>query len=363
MHRLLYFSYFLVVFSTALAQITPSYACNNSPDLCTRSYANVTHLGAHDSPFIRDQSNGFSLSGNQNLNTTLQLQSGVRLLTAQVHKFNNALNLCHTSCDLLNTGSLSSWLKEIRRWMDQNPHEVVTVLLVNSDNAAAKDLHNEFLRANITNYAYTPRSAGTALSTWPTLNEMISNGTRLVAFVANIDSSAQTVAPYLLDEFTYIFENPYEVSSLTNFTCSPDRPSSVRGQTSVAIESGRLPLMNHILYDLQSLLGASVPDIDNITTTNAPSNVVGSLGIAADDCKKEYGKIPTFVLVDFFDQGPAIETVDRLNGITAVGRINTTEAAQKVKISQTNSAKGNRCGYGGLGLVVSLGIALMVGWF
>lgn len=246
--------------------------------------------------------------------------------------------------------------------MGQNPYEVVTVLLVNSDNAAAKDLDAEFKRANVTHYTYTPPSVGTALSTWPTLNDMISNGTRLVTFVTNLDSSAQAVAPYLLDEFTYIFENPYEVSSLTNFTCSPDRPSSVRGQTSVAIQSGRLPLMNHILYDLQSLFGASIPDIDNITTTNAPSEVVGSLGTAVDDCKKEYGKNPTFVLVDFFDQGPAIETVDRMNGITAVGRINTAEAAEKAKISQTNSAKGKQCGYGFLGLVFGLSTAFMVGW-
>ncbi|KAL9035022.1 MAG: hypothetical protein Q9214_006780, partial [Letrouitia sp. 1 TL-2023] len=347
---------------TTSAQANPSYACNNSPDLCNRSYANVTHLGAHDSPFIRDQSTGDSLSGNQHLNTTLQLQSGVRLLTAQVHRYDNALSLCHTSCDLFNAGTLSTWLTEIKRWIEHNPYEVVTVLLVNSDNAAAKDLHAEFGRANITGYAYTPPSAGTALSVWPSLNNMISNGTRLVTFVTNLDSSAQAVAPYLLDEFTYIFENPYEVSSLTNFTCSPDRPSSVRSQTSAAIESGRLPLMNHILYDVQSLLGASIPDIDNITTTNAPSKVVGSLGAAADDCKKEYGKNPTFVLVDFFDQGPAIETVDRMNGITAVGRINTAQAAEKAKISQTNSAKGKQRGYGVVGLVFGLSTALMIGW-
>ncbi|KAI4214658.1 MAG: hypothetical protein LQ351_002731 [Letrouitia transgressa] len=245
--------------------------------------------------------------------------------------------------------------------MDHNPYEVVTVLLVNSDNAAAEDLHVEFQRANITKYAYTPPSTGTALSTWPTLNDMISNGTRLVTFVTNLGSSAQAVAPYLLDEFTYIFENPYEVSSLTGFTCSPDRPSSVRSQTSVAIQSGRLPLMNHILYDLQSLFGASIPDIDNITTTNAPSKVVGSLGTAADNCKKEYGKNPTFVLVDFFDQGPAIQTVDRMNGITAVGRIKTAEAAEQAKLSQTNSAKGRQCGYRFLGLILGLSTAFMVG--
>ena len=40
-------------------------ACNNSPDLCSRSYSNITQLGAHDSAFLRDSSTGFSSSGNQ----------------------------------------------------------------------------------------------------------------------------------------------------------------------------------------------------------------------------------------------------------------------------------------------------------
>lgn len=39
--------------------------CNNSPDLCTRSYSNITYLGAHDSPFLRDSSTSNSDSGNQ----------------------------------------------------------------------------------------------------------------------------------------------------------------------------------------------------------------------------------------------------------------------------------------------------------
>ena len=40
-------------------------ACNNSPDLCSRSYSSITQLGAHDSAFLRDSSTGFSSSGNQ----------------------------------------------------------------------------------------------------------------------------------------------------------------------------------------------------------------------------------------------------------------------------------------------------------
>lgn len=42
-----------------------STACNNSPDLCNKSYGEITHLGAHDSPFVSDESTDNSLAGNQ----------------------------------------------------------------------------------------------------------------------------------------------------------------------------------------------------------------------------------------------------------------------------------------------------------
>lgn len=213
---------------------------------------------------------------------------------------------------------------------------VVTILLVNSDNASAEDLHAEFGAAQITSYAYTPLSTTTATTTWPTLDQLIANSTRLVTFVASLDSSKNTVAPYLLDEFTFVFENPFEVLNLTGFSCVPDRPAAVKGNASIAVQSGRLPLMNHFL-DTQEAFGVEVPDIENIKTTNNQTGPVGNLGDAAKECKTLYGRAPTFILVDFFDQGPAISTVDSLNGITAVGR---TEAAA-TPMESTSGSTGN----------------------
>ncbi|MCJ1469321.1 hypothetical protein MMC07_007954 [Pseudocyphellaria aurata] len=257
--------------------------------------------------------------GVRNMDSISQLNAGVRLLSAQVHEKDGEWHLCHSSCDLLDAGKLGDWLAKIKSWMDSNSHEVVTILLVNSDNASAEDLHAEFAAAKITSYAYTPPSTTTAITTWPTLGEMIANSTRLVTFVASLDPSTNTVAPYLLDEFTFVFENPFEVYSLSGFSCVPDRPSAVKGSASTAVQSGRLPLMNHFL-DTKQAFGVEVPDIGNITITNNQTGPVGNLGDAATECKTLYGRAPTFVLVDFFDQGPAISTVDSLNGITAVGR-------------------------------------------
>lgn len=131
-----------------------STACNNSPDLCDRSYGEITHLGAHDSPFVRDASTSDSLAANQYVlscrsychplvvtlqtnsfslfcryyDTPTQLSAGVRLVTAQVHNSNSQWRLCHTSCNLLDAGLLSDWLQDIKSWLDDNPNEGVSTV-------------------------------------------------------------------------------------------------------------------------------------------------------------------------------------------------------------------------------------------
>lgn len=203
----------------------------------------------------------------------------------------------------------------------------MTIILVNSDNAAASDLHAEFQAASITSYAYTPPSPASTLQAWPTLETLIAANTRLITFVASLSPSTNTVAPYLLDQFTFVSENPFEVTSLSGFSCDPDRPASVKGDAKTAITNGLLPLINHF-KSVEQAFGILIPDVNNITVTNGPSDSIGSLGSTATQCKSVYGKAPTFILVDFFDKGPAINTVDNLNGITAVGR--SIPAAQQI---------------------------------
>lgn len=194
--------------------------------------------------------------------------------------------------------------------------KVVTILLVNSDGATASELHAEFTTASITDYAYAPTALNSVPSVWPTLQTMIDNGKRLVTFVAAVEPSSE--APYLMDEWTYVWENPYDVSSPTGFSCNPGRPSAVANDLSAALSSNRLPLMNHFLYsNALASLGIQFPNASYVDTTNAPSGGVGNLGSTAAMCKQQWnGRQPTFILVDFYNKGPAIETVDNLNNVT-----------------------------------------------
>ncbi|KAK3717632.1 hypothetical protein LTR37_005699 [Vermiconidia calcicola] len=302
-----------------------SIACNNSPSLCSKRYDQITYLGAHDSPFLRDASTDYSTSGNQYYNSTVQLSGGVRLLTAQVQLTDNdgtELHVCHSSCSLLDAGRLSDWLGEVRVWMESNPNEVVTLLLVNGAGASASDLASQYQRAGITtNLAYTPSGSTSGTQSWPTLQSLISGGTRLVNFVASL--SDNSAAPYLMNEFTYIFENNYEITTPSSFSCEAFRPSDAPGYATEAISGNKMPLMNHFLYQETGgdFLSIQSPNATYVTTTNAPSGGIGNLGTVADTCNEYYGRNPSYILVDFFNVGPAMATVDRLNGVTtAVGR-------------------------------------------
>lgn len=99
-------------------------ACNGQDALCSRPYSNVTFVGSHDSAFV-----GPLPSQNQLLSVTDQLGLGVRFLQSQTHDKDGAIEMCHTSCDLLDAGTLTDYLKPIKAFMDANPNEVVTLLM------------------------------------------------------------------------------------------------------------------------------------------------------------------------------------------------------------------------------------------
>ncbi|KAF2139130.1 uncharacterized protein K452DRAFT_290228 [Aplosporella prunicola CBS 121167] len=352
--------------ATSTAQSTTT-ACNNSPSLCSRSYGNITHLGAHDSAFVRDSSTSFSTSGNQFYNSTTQLDAGVRLLSAQVHQVTgdsgaSEWHLCHSSCNLLDMGKLSEWLADIKTWLDANANDVVTLVLVNSDDATAAQLKAEFDDAAIADYAYTPKSASTAPTSWPTLQSLIDAKTRLVTFVASLDAdeAASANATYLMDEFNFLYENSYDNTSPANFSCTPDRPTALKGDAAAAAKSNQLFLMNHFLYSAGSF-GIETPDTARLEQTNAVSGD-GSVGASAATCAVTYGKAPWGVLVDFFNVAnssdtTAIKAVDALNGVTdATGR----KDLPVTQLSADSSSSGSSSGDGSSAAAPRLGSAGLV---
>ncbi|KZO90210.1 PLC-like phosphodiesterase, partial [Calocera viscosa TUFC12733] len=277
--------------------------CNGSPSLCTRSYGNTTFVGAHDSFAVSPT----SLAGNQDYDVTQQLTDGIRMLQNQLHNSSGTIELCHTSCDLLDAGSLEAYLGKVNTWLKANPDEVVTLLLVNSDDIDVTQFGAAYTAAGLDTLSYTPPQAAITVDQWPTLGEMIDQGTRVVTFM---DSGADfTTVPYIIDvEFSNMWETPFDVT--TSFDCSVNR---THGDPTT-----QLYTINHFLDTAGSIgsIAFSTPDKSALGTTNAVSGP-GSLGAQAEECLAEYSRAPNFMLVDFYEvgAGSVFEVAAGINGV------------------------------------------------
>jgi len=276
------------VLGSALAPTIQSRAtvCNGQAEFCQRSYGNVTYVGAHDSYAIGATN---VLSANQDQSVTQQLNDGIRLLQVQALSQNGTIELCHTSCSLYDGGSLQSYLTIVKTWLDANPNEVLSILIVNINNLAPSAFDNVYKAVGLNTVSYAPPNAVTAAANWPTLGSMIDSGTRLVTFLDNGANTA--VVPYLIDEFTNIWESPFDVT--TTFDCSVNRS---KGDSST-----EMYLINHFL-DTVVVFGQPSPDTAALVQTNGVSGT-NSLGAQVDICLATQGRPPNFLLVDYYEFG------------------------------------------------------------
>lgn len=161
--------------------------CNGQDALCDRAYSNVTFVGAHDSPFV-----GELLADNQLLSVNDQLGLGVRFLQAQAHDFLGHIRMCHTSCLERDAGTLADFLTPVKAFLDDDAHaaDVVTLLLTNGDAIPVSDFADVFAEVSLDQYAFAPPTNGTlARDQWPTLQQMIDDGTRLVVWMGELTSA------------------------------------------------------------------------------------------------------------------------------------------------------------------------------
>ncbi|KAL8729421.1 MAG: hypothetical protein Q9181_005011 [Wetmoreana brouardii] len=288
------------LFLLNLSQTFAGPPCNGHTELCPRKYSNITFIGAHDSPFVGD-----SPADNQGLSVTAQLDAGIRFLQAQSHinPF-KTLSLCHTNCFINDAGSLTSYLTTIKKWLDKNPDEVLTLLLTNGDRTDIKKFDASFKSTGLDEFAYTPPSNPLPMSAWPTLGDLIKAKTRLIVF---LDYGAKEKAvPYILDEFAYFFETPFDTTDPAFNQCQIDRPPK-------ASPDGRMYIVNHYL-DKKIVADVLVPDRDAAPKVNAATGR-GGIQAQADICKGLYRRAPNTILLDFFDKGEAMMAQRKLNGL------------------------------------------------
>jgi hypothetical protein len=199
----------------------------------------------------------------------------------QTHYQNETLYLCHTSCDLLNAGTLEAYLTTVVQWVQQNPYEVITILMGNYDLIAPGNYTAPIKNSGLINYAYTPPKIPMALDDWPPLSSLILSGKRVIIFM---DYQAnQTEVPYVLDEFSQMWETPFSPTD-RSFPCTVQRPPNLAPPDA----ENRLYLANHNLNLDVSFAGLNllVPNTAILNETNGVSGY-GSLGWMADNCTSE----------------------------------------------------------------------------
>ncbi|KAM5352441.1 hypothetical protein ACJ41O_005164 [Fusarium nematophilum] len=298
--------------TTTKAKPTNTQPCNNYVEFCRRKYSNITMIGAHNSPFVRPGNSG----SNQELPVRTQLNDGIRFIQAQIQWPSNSSvpHFCHSSCDLLDAGPITEWLTEVRRWVDEHPYDVVTILLGNG-NYSHPDLYAPYIeQTGILKYAYRAPFLPMALDDWPTLEDMILRGNRVVMFIDYV--ADQKKYPWLLDEFPQMWETPFDPLD-RDFPCTVQRPPNLSDKSA----KDRLYLHNHNLNAEFNVFGAEilVPAVALLNETNDVEGY-GSLGLAANNCRSDWGRAPNILNVDYYNYGSfpgsVFEVAAQMNNVT-----------------------------------------------
>ncbi|KAI7873580.1 PLC-like phosphodiesterase, partial [Lichtheimia hyalospora FSU 10163] len=270
--------------------------CNGHESLCSRPFNNVTFLVTHDS-----YAHGPNLASTQIKSITQQLDDGVRGLKFSAVMHNNKVHLCHTTCTILNAGSATDILNQVSKWLESHQDQVITIMWNNLYDIDIAHLAEAYKASSIMPMVHVQEPG----QPWPTIQEMVDSNKRVVNFV---DTKADaSMVPWLHDQYTYVFETPYDNTDANGFTCVIDRPKSPPNPQDM------MYVMNHFLYGVIHVgKEIEVPQLDKASVTNS----MDSLSKHAEDCNHAFGRKPNFVEVDFYDHGKSLSFVALLNGIT-----------------------------------------------
>jgi hypothetical protein len=275
--------------------------CNGSLDLCSKQYNEVAYLTTHNA-FNSDQDG--LLFPNQTYNIASQLNDGVRGLMIDVYNDLFGTPVVYHSIIALGYIPLSDIFNDIKIFLDNNPNEVITIIL--ECYVTADDIEDEINQSGLSNYLYTHNTV------WPTLQNMINNDNRLVIF-SDVDdaSSSQNWYHYVWE---YAVETHYSVDNINDFTCDFNRGDPLND----------LFIFNHFVTD--ATLGYGLYNESNDVNAN-PFFINRAL-----NCQTQTNKFPNFVTVDYYELGDGLAVVDQLNGVASTSSINISEQNPERKL-------------------------------
>ena len=292
----------LLLGTMLLSSFVGNAQCNGAFSLCSKKYDEVAYLTTHNA-FNSSQGN-FNLP-NQNLDITGQLNMGVRAFMLDVYNWFGNTVVYHGSA-ILGTSPFEDELTKIKDFLDNNPNEVVTVIL--ECNVSANDVESKMNQSGLMSYVYE-HQLGTD---WPTLQTMIDNNMRCVVFSDVDDASASQGWYHYM--WTNMVETHFSNNDLSDFSCDFNRGDSIND----------LFILNHFVTN--SITGTGMEAESEVANSN-PYFVNRAL-----QCQQEKAKFPNFVTVDFVELGDSKLVVDQLNGVEPLS-IGESEMNRGVSIS------------------------------
>jgi len=178
-----------------------------------------------------------------------------------------------------------AWLAQLRSLMDDNPTQIVTILLENY--VPPSHLEILFNDTGLLEKAYVRQIS----EPWPTLGEMVLSNKTLVIFW---DDGEELEYPWLHHAWTHSWDTPYGESNEDEMSCNVGRGDSNQ------------PVW-HLNNWLSNTLGLSDPQ------RSEEVNDYDKLLQRTIDCWQEVGNRPTFVAVDWWDDGDVVGVVEAIN--------------------------------------------------
>ena len=265
-----------------------STACNGRDALCARAYDQVAFPGTHNAYSNVDESFG---APDQTYTMTRQLEDGVRVLHLEIYAFDDDAYLCHAVCPI-GKKLLVDGFTEIRKFVDDHPRDVVT-LLMESSNVTTDAIASALDASHLGRRLHVQRAG----APWPTLGELLSNGDRVVAFLADQTSTGGGTYPALLGRWDWTWETPWNNQTPADFTrCGADRG-----------------VMGNDLYVVDTYLEDQIiPTPDHAALVNDNPFLIERLL----HCQAARGRPPNFVMVNYYEIGDLFADVDALNGFS-----------------------------------------------
>jgi len=191
--------------------------------------------------------------------------------------------MCHGFCEL-GALELVPVLRDMRDFLVANPGEVL-IIVIQDESVTPEDIDRCFEESGLVEFVYR----GAVTAPWPTLRQMVDSDQRVVVMAENHSAGVEWYHPafQVLQETPYTFHDPSEFSNRPN-----------RGGT-----GGSLMLLNHWIESVPS------PKPTDAAIVNAHDALLARINAF----RRERGRYPNLVAVDFYSTGDLIQVVRELN--------------------------------------------------